>query len=145
MAPVAMPNNATISILEKARAGRYGVISMVRNFTKVSVWLTLLRQVVYDWGMANALVQAAEAKRSPIIIQVFPPTMRQQGGAPFLRGLLELARRATVPVSIHVDHAQKAEDITYLLDMAEEGTPLDSIMIDCSHAVRHLWRAIQYR
>lgn len=33
-----------------------------------------------------------------------------------------------------MDHAQKDEDITWTLDMAEAGTPLDSIMIDCSHA-----------
>lgn len=34
-----------------------------------------------------------------------------------------------------MDHAQKDEDITWTLDMAEAGTPLDSIMIDCSHSV----------
>lgn len=37
-----------------------------------------------------------------------------------------------------MDHAQKDEDITWTLDMAEAGTPLDSIMIDCSHSVCRL-------
>jgi fructose-bisphosphate aldolase class II len=68
------------------------------------------------------------------MIMIFPGTLRQCGGAAFLRGLLELAHTAKIPCSVHMDHAQKDEDIEYTLDMAEKGTALDSIMIDCSHA-----------
>jgi hypothetical protein len=34
-----------------------------------------------------------------------------------------------------MDHCQNDVDIDYTLSMAEAGTALDSIMIDCSHAV----------
>lgn len=41
---------------------------------------------------------------------------------------------ATVPISVHLDHATDAEHIELALSLAEEGTVLDSIMIDASHA-----------
>lgn len=34
---------------------------------------------------------------------------------------------------MHVDHAASDEDIKRVLDFAEQGAAVDSIMIDCSH------------
>lgn len=66
------------------------------------------------------------------MIMIFPVTMAQFG-KPFLRFCLESAHAASVPVSVHLDHAGTDEDIDRALTWAEEGVALDSIMIDCSH------------
>lgn len=39
------------------------------------------------------------------------------------------AKRATVPISIHLDHAQEYEQIKH----AADNLPFDSIMVDMSH------------
>lgn len=38
-----------------------------------------------------------------------------------------------MPIAVHVDHAGTDEDIERVLDWAEQGVAVDSIMIDCSH------------
>jgi fructose-bisphosphate aldolase class II len=73
------------------------------------------------------MVRAAEAKRSPLIIQMFP------WAATFSFGLLvhtaaQAACDASVPIAIHLDHAQDEELIRVAANL-----PFDSIMIDMSH------------
>ncbi|KAJ1542738.1 hypothetical protein HK405_009768 [Cladochytrium tenue] len=120
MAPQLDPrlaSNKTLQILAAAQAGGYGVAAMT----------------CYDAQSVIGLIRAAERTRSPAILQLFPVTMHY-GGAPFLRFCLDAARAASVPVSVHLDHATTDEDVEVALRLAETGTPFDSIMIDASHA-----------
>lgn len=50
-----------------------------------------------------------------------------------MRFTIEACHAAKVPISVHVDHAGTDEDITRVLDFADQGAAVDSIMIDCSH------------
>lgn len=65
--------NRTLEILSRAEAGGYGILA----------------QVAYDAGMAKALVEALEAKRSPGMLLLFPVTL-EHGRGPFLRYCLDL-------------------------------------------------------
>ncbi len=56
------------------------------------------------------------------------------GGKPFLAFCLDLCHSASVPISVHLDHATTDEDIDTALRFAEEGVAFDSIMVDASHA-----------
>lgn len=56
------------------------------------------------------------------------------GGKSFLRFLLDLAHSASVPISVHLDHATTDHDIETALSLAEAGVAFDSIMVDASHA-----------
>jgi fructose-bisphosphate aldolase class II len=56
------------------------------------------------------------------------------GGMPFLAFCLNLAHSASVPISVHLDHATTEEDIDTSLTFAERGVAFDSIMVDASHA-----------
>lgn len=56
-----------------------------------------------------------------------------QFGVHFVRFTVEACHAAKVPISVHVDHAGNDEDITRVLDFADQGAAVDSIMIDCSH------------
>ncbi|KAI9329893.1 aldolase [Zopfochytrium polystomum] len=69
----------------------------------------------------------------PAIIQLFPVTLKY-GGGPFLRFCLDAARAASVPISVHLDHATTDEDVDFALTLAEQGIAFDSIMVDASHA-----------
>ena len=112
-----LTSNRTLQILRKAQEGGYAVNA----------------QVVYDAGQARAYVDACERKRSPGILMLFPISVQQQGGA-FLRYCLDIAHNASVPISVHLDHATSAEQLELVLGLADKGTKFDSIMVDASHA-----------
>ncbi|CAI6334904.1 unnamed protein product [Periconia digitata] len=79
---------------------------------------------VYNTDGVMAVIRAAERKRSPAIIQLFPWTLHFQGPH-FVRYVAAAAHAASVPISLHLDHCIQASDIELAL-----GLPFDSIMID---------------
>ncbi|PVH79519.1 tagatose 1,6-diphosphate aldolase [Cadophora sp. DSE1049] len=104
--------NTTIKILAAAESGKYGVLATV----------------AYNIEHIIGMVRAAELAHSPLIIQFFPWAITFSSGL-LIRCAADCAKRATVPVAIHLDHAQDEE----LIRMAAETLPFDSIMVDMSH------------
>ena len=120
--------NRTLEILNAAAAGRYGVLAAIAyescHFYGKNHLLTLNR---YNIEQLTALVRAAEAKRSPLIIQLFPSTLKQ---LPTLAHAAAAAvKSASVPLSLHIDHAQNVEHIREIIATL----PVDSVMVDMSH------------
>ncbi|OOF90691.1 hypothetical protein ASPCADRAFT_156376, partial [Aspergillus carbonarius ITEM 5010] len=103
--------NPHTRILRDAEAGGYGVIAAI----------------AYNIEHVLGLVRAAETARSPLIIQFFPWAIEATDGL-LIRTAADAARRATVPISIHLDHAQSEDIIKRAADL-----PFDSIMVDMSH------------
>ncbi|TLD30668.1 hypothetical protein PspLS_01736 [Pyricularia sp. CBS 133598] len=104
--------NKTYQILKAAEEGGYGVQA----------------PIAYNLEHVLAFVAAAEAKRSPLIIQVFPWAVTFSGGL-LIHAAAHAAKAATVPVAIHLDHAQDEAMIRHCAD----NLPFDSIMVDMSH------------
>ncbi|KAF4496187.1 tagatose 1,6-diphosphate aldolase [Fusarium agapanthi] len=103
--------NRTLHILENAVKGNYGVLAAI----------------CYNIEHLTAIVKAAEAKRSPLILLLFPSTLKQ---LPTLAWAASAAiKSATVPLSLHLDHAQDVSQI----EEAVNTLPFDSIMVDMSH------------
>lgn len=91
---------------------------------KSDLQLTLIR---YNVEQLTAMVRAAEAKRSPLIIQLFPSTLKQ---LPTLAHAAAAAvRSASVPLCLHIDHAQNVDHIREIIATL----PVDSVMVDMSH------------
>lgn len=105
-------NNTTIRILRKAERERYGVIAAI----------------AYNLEQIHGLVTAAEEARSPVIIQFFPWAVTFADSL-LIRTAKDAASRASVPISIHLDHAQDEDIIKH----AADNLPFDSIMVDMSH------------
>ena len=80
-----------------------------------------------DMEMANGVLAAAEAMRSPVIIgsaEILLPF----GGLEELAWLLRpMAQRASVPVVLHFDHGLKEETVYRAIDLG-----FSSVMYDCS-------------
>ncbi|KAJ5815080.1 fructose-bisphosphate aldolase [Penicillium riverlandense] len=104
-------SNCHKRILGEAQAGRYGVIAAI----------------AYNIEQVLGLVRAAETARSPLIIQFFPWAIEATDGL-LVRTAADAAKRASVPISIHLDHAQSEAIIKRAADL-----PFDSIMVDMSH------------
>ncbi|KAF4762403.1 hypothetical protein HAV15_007383 [Penicillium sp. str.  len=104
-------SNRHFTILRNAEAGQYGVIAAI----------------AYNIEHVLGLVQAAETARSPLIIQFFPWAIEATDGL-LVRTAADAAKRASVPISIHLDHAQSETIIKRAAEL-----PFDSIMVDMSH------------
>lgn len=105
-------NNTTLKILRHAEQNRYGVLATI----------------AYNLDHVIAMIQAAENKRSPLIIQLFPWAIVHSNGD-LIRAASLLAKKASVPVAIHLDHCQDPK----LVEFAAKELPFDSIMVDMSH------------
>jgi tagatose 1,6-diphosphate aldolase GatY/KbaY len=82
---------------------------------------------VYNLEGVRAVVGAAEAHRSPAMLQLLPSAL-QYGGPPLVALCLAAARAATVPVAVHLDHSATATEISTALSAG-----LTSVMADGSH------------
>ena len=112
-----LSSNRAVRMLNAAAEGKYGVLGVVS----------------YNMESIVGAIRAAEAKRAPIQILLFPWALQY---SPLLVDFAaHAARKATVPVTVHMDHAQNPDIIKAAsLIKAEDGTPaFDSIMVDMSH------------
>lgn len=111
----AMPSvqtpNRTLQILRAAEQDGYAVLAAI----------------AYNVEHITALVRAAEASRSPLILLLFPSTLKQLPSLVFAASAA--CKAAKVPISLHLDHAQDEVQIRHVI----EHMPFDSIMIDMSH------------
>lgn len=105
-----MPNAR--DLLDHAFTNQYGVPAMC----------------CYNVEGIIATVRAAEAKRSPVMILLFPWAVHYANGL-LAHAAAEAAANATVPVTVHMDHAQTPEIIRRAADLGG----FDSIMVDMSH------------
>ena len=97
------------SILENANKGNYAVLAP-NIFSEID---------------ARAMVEAAEDMKSPIILQVAYPTTKDLQFTAMIA--LTLAKQASVPVAVHLDHGANMAQIT---EAVRSG--FNSVMIDGS-------------
>jgi tagatose 1,6-diphosphate aldolase GatY/KbaY len=82
---------------------------------------------VYNLEGALAVVSAAEAAHSPVVLQVHPKAL-EHGGAPLIALCQAAADAAYIPVSVHLDHSTSSDVIRSALSAGAS-----SIMADGSH------------
>jgi len=81
---------------------------------------------VSEYAMFNALVDACEQTRSPMIVAIHPDELRHIG-ADMVPSILEHSRNATVPISVHLDHGTTFEQVMTAIRVG-----FTSVMIDGS-------------
>ncbi|DAA73476.1 TPA_exp: Uncharacterized protein A8136_4786 [Trichophyton benhamiae CBS 112371] len=108
-----LKDNRALPLLVAAVAGKYAVPGMC----------------CYNLEGILATVRAAEAKRSPAMVLLFPWAIEYADGL-LVQAAATACRNASVPVTLHMDHAQSPEIIKRAADMSPT---FDSIMVDMSH------------
>ncbi|MBE6042971.1 MAG: class II fructose-1,6-bisphosphate aldolase [Clostridium thermopalmarium] len=83
---------------------------------------------VENMEMVQAVVEAAEELKSPVIMQTTPSTVKYADMSYFYATVKNAAEKASVPVVIHLDHGNSFE-----LAMQALRVGYTSIMIDGSH------------
>jgi len=117
MALQKLSSNRAVKMLMACAEGKYGVLGVVS----------------YNMETIVAAIRAAEKKQAPLQILLFPWALKYS--PLFVDFAAHAARKAKVPVTVHMDHAQDPEVIKAAAQIkAEDGTPaFDSIMVDMSH------------
>src|SRR6476661_1458165 len=82
---------------------------------------------VYNLEGTRAVVAAAEAERSPAMLQIHPSALAH-GGPPLIALCMAAARAAGVPLAVHLDHSGAPDAIRDALDAG-----FTSVMADGSH------------
>lgn len=106
-----LAQNKTKRILDAAKQGNYAVPAVN----------------CYSIESILATVKAAQAKRSPAIIQVFPWALHAAPNHLIAR-IAVLAAASEEWISAHIDHCQDYEDCKLAMDLG-----FDSVMVDMSH------------
>ena len=83
---------------------------------------------VENMEMVMAVIKACEEMNSPAILQTTPSTVKYAGLDMYYANVMTAAKRATVPIALHLDHGNSFE-----LAMQALRTGYTSIMIDGSH------------
>lgn len=83
---------------------------------------------VYNLEGVKAVINAAEAVRSPAMLQLHPSALKY-GKLPLVSMCLEAANSSTIPVSVHLDHSTSVSDIRLALkagirSIMADGSPL---------------------
>ena len=64
---------------------------------------------VENMEMVMAVIQAAEELNSPVILQTTPSTVKYAGLDYYLANAKVAAKRASIPVAMHLDHGSSFE------------------------------------
>lgn len=82
---------------------------------------------IENMEMAQAVIEAAQEAKAPVILQTTPGTLKYASPAVFAGMVAALARGAMVPVALHLDHGN-----SYELALAALEAGYTSVMIDGS-------------
>jgi fructose-bisphosphate aldolase, class II len=106
-----MPLVTLAEILDKALGAEYGVPAFNVN----------------NLEFIQGAMQAAEELRSPVILAIAPRTIAHAGLEPLAALALEHARRAAIPVVVHLDHGKDLDTVRRSLTLG-----FSSVMYDGS-------------
>lgn len=98
-------------ILVPAREGKYGVPAFNTNNMEIT----------------QAIIHTAERLQAPVMVQMSEGAIKY-GGQDLANIVIDMARRATIPVALHLDHGSSYESALKAISMG-----FTSVMIDASH------------
>ena len=81
---------------------------------------------ISDWAMFKGIVEISEETNAPLIVAIHPDEVRHIGPE-MIRGIVERAHSASVPIAIHWDHGAAYEEILQAIQYG-----FTSVMIDGS-------------
>ncbi|XBH21167.1 class II fructose-bisphosphate aldolase [Jonesiaceae bacterium BS-20] len=80
---------------------------------------------------AQSFVAAAEAAEEPVVLQISQNAVKYHGAlAPIALGTLAAARAATVPVVVHLDHAEDLDLVFEAIDLGFSSVMFDGSTLD---------------
>ena len=85
---------------------------------------------VYNTETIMGIIDAAEEKKAPVIIQVYPRLLNEEVGFYLCPAIVAAAQRASVPICFHLDHGPSEWEVTRALRWGFTGIMLDGSVHD---------------
>ncbi|MEE1622835.1 class II fructose-bisphosphate aldolase [Zafaria sp. Z1313] len=114
-------------LLERASDERYGVLAI-----NIVNELTL-----------RAVIEAAELRRSPVIVQTSVKTVKAHGVRETLSAFRHAAEKSTVPVVLHLDHCTDREVLSACLDAGWNSVLFDGSGLSLAEVTRQTIEVVQ--
>ena len=83
---------------------------------------------VSDYAMMNGIFEISEEKNAPVIIAIHPDELSHIG-TDMLHSIIARANRATVPVTIHLDHGASYEQVLTAIQAGFTSVMIDGSML----------------
>jgi len=80
---------------------------------------------VYNMECVMGVIKAAEEKKAPIILQIYPRLFNEETAAFLAPVVVAAARNASVPVCFHLDHGPSESEVMKALHLGATGIMLD--------------------
>ncbi|SDC67963.1 tagatose 1,6-diphosphate aldolase GatY/KbaY [Paenibacillus sp. UNCCL117] len=122
-----MPLVSSTPLLEAARAGGYGVGAFN----------------VHTLEMLQAVVEAAEETKSPLILQSTVGTVRHLGADYLAAAATAAANRSSVPIALHLDHCTEFELIVQCIRAGYTSVMIDASMHPFDENVRQTRKVVE--
>ena len=98
---------------------------------------------VYNMETVMGVLAAAEEARSPVIMQLYS-RLATSGNADFVCPIvLEAAKRATVPVCLHLDHGSGEEAVNVMLKDGATGIMIDYSTLDLEENIQGTRKVVE--
>lgn len=98
---------------------------------------------VYNMETVMGVLDAAEAQRAPIIMQIYPRLMKEEAGYFLAPVVLAAAEKASVPVCFHLDHGPSELETTRSLRYGATGIMLDGSLLPFDENIALTRRAVE--
>lgn len=80
---------------------------------------------VYNTETVMGIIDAAEEKKAPVIIQIYPRLMKEEVGFYVCPAVIAAANRASVPICFHLDHGPSEFEVIRALRWGCSGIMID--------------------
>ncbi|MBR2339509.1 MAG: class II fructose-1,6-bisphosphate aldolase [Clostridia bacterium] len=94
--------------------------------------------------MVQAIISAAEYAHSPVMIQTTPPTVKYIGAETMYAMVSTIARMASVPVALHLDHCSVYEDVISAIEAGYSSVMFDGSKLSFDENVSIAKRVVEY-
>ncbi len=85
---------------------------------------------VYNIETVMGVIKAAEESKAPVIMQVYPRLVNEEVGYYIAPVVLAAAKKASVPVCLHLDHGPSEKEALKMLRWGATGIMLDGSPLD---------------
>lgn len=85
---------------------------------------------VYNIETVMGVIKAAEELKAPVIMQVYPRLVNEEVGYYVIPAVLAAAKKASVPVCLHLDHGPSEKEALKMLRWGATGIMLDGSPLD---------------
>ena len=98
---------------------------------------------IENMEMAQAVIEAAQEAKAPVILQTTPSTLKYASPVVFAGMVGALARQAMVPVALHLDHGSSYELALAALDAGYTSVMIDGSALSLEDNIRLTRRVVE--